>query len=133
LTIYKTAEFAAVIGVHPHLKHFTAIPGQARVTASITLRSCENCGDSDDVIVDLRKNLAVHLVHEPSANVTSQPAATNVFRIYSAPKALENMRKIVLHKRTTTVKETSRSAMTASAAGCAKPGTEYPEKTSSWT
>ena len=97
------------------------------------LRSCENCGDSDDVIVDLRKNLAVHLAHELSANVKPQPAATNVFRIYSAPKALENMRKIVLHKRTTTVKETSRSAMTASAAGCAKPGTEYPEKTSSWT
>ena len=66
-------------------------------------RSCENCGDGDDVIIDFRKNLAIHLAHELSANVKSQPVAANVSCICSAPKALENMRQIVLLKRTTAV------------------------------
>ncbi len=54
-------------------------------------RSCENCGDGDDVIIDFRKNLAIHLAHELPANVKPQPVATNVSCICSTPKALKNM------------------------------------------
>ena len=68
-------------------------------------RSCENCGDCDNVIVDLSKNFAVHPVHKLSANIEAQPAATNIFRICTAPKALKNMRQIVLAERTATVSD----------------------------
>ena len=54
-------------------------------------RSCENHSNGNDAIVNLCKNLAVHPAHKLSANVKPQPAATNVFRIRAAPKALKNM------------------------------------------
>ena len=66
-------------------------------------RSCENCGDGDDVIINFRKNLAIHLAHELSANVKPQPVANNVSCICSAPKALENMRQIVLAECTAAI------------------------------
>ena len=57
------------------------------------VHSCENRSNSDDVIIDLRINLAVHLAHKLFANVKPQPAAANVFCISAAPKALENILK----------------------------------------
>ncbi len=66
------------------------------MTAVLVLCSAEDRCHRDKFAVYLREYLAVHFVHKLPADIQSQTASANVFGICAAPKALENMRKLVI-------------------------------------